>query len=112
MRSDDRVFAIVPGNVATAEGTIMAGKTVPDMQGVRVYPTPPADFDALTASDKDLVRHGLPRRPDPHKQPELAALWDQRARRYKGFEHIAPEFQPAANPPEIVAAGFGLFPLE
>jgi hypothetical protein len=88
----------------------MAGKT-PDMKGFRVFPPPPKGFDALAASKKDLVRYGLPARPDPRTQSGPAALWEQLARRYQGFDHLAPEFLPPDKPTEPVAAGFGLPPL-
>ncbi|MGH3804006.1 MAG: G1 family glutamic endopeptidase, partial [Pseudonocardiaceae bacterium] len=65
-------------------------------------------FDPLTASKTDLARHGLPQRPDPRTQPGLAALWEQRAPRYQGFEHLEPKFLPADKPTEPAAAGFGL----
>jgi hypothetical protein len=86
----------------------MAGKAVPGMEGVRVFPPPPKGFDALAASKTDLARHGLPQRPDSRTQPGPAALWEQRARRYQGFEHLEPELVPADKPTEPVAAGFGL----
>lgn len=89
----------------------MAGKAVPNMKGVRVFPPAPKGFDALAASKTDLARHGLPQRPDPRTQPGAAALWEQRARRYQGFEHREPELLPADKPTEPIAAGFGLFPL-
>jgi hypothetical protein len=86
----------------------MAGKAVPKMKGVRVFPPAPKGFDALAASKKDLARHGLPLRPDPRTQPGPAALWEQRARRYQGFEHLKPELLPGDEPTDPVAAGFGL----
>jgi hypothetical protein len=58
------------------------------------------------------VRHGLPQRPDPRTQPALAALWEERARRYRGFEHLEPRLLPADKPTEPAAAGFGLSQLE
>src|SRR5215217_6576869 len=82
------------------------------MEGVRVFPPPPKGFDALAATKRDLTRHGLPQRPDPRTQPELAALWEQRARRYQGFEHLEPKLVPADKPPELIAAGFGLSALQ
>ena len=90
----------------------MAGKAVPGMEGVRVFPPAPKGFNALAASMTDLARHGLPQRPDPRIQPGPAALWQQRARRYQNFEHLEPELLPADTPTEPVAAGFGLSPLE
>ncbi len=43
--------------------------------GVVSYPQPPAGFDPLTASDKELTRYGFPPRPDPEKAPEAYAHW-------------------------------------
>jgi hypothetical protein len=90
----------------------MAGKAVPKMKGVRVFPPAPKGFDALAATKTDLARHGLPQRPDSRAQPALAALWEQRARRYQGFEHLKPKLLPADRLTKPLAAGFGLFPLE
>jgi Peptidase A4 family len=89
----------------------MAGKQVPGMKGVRVFPPPPKGFDALAATKTELARHGIPQRPDPRKQPGAAALWEQRMRRYQGFEHLEPELLLADQPTEPAAAGFGLDPL-
>jgi hypothetical protein len=89
----------------------MAGKAVPGMKGVRVFPPPPKGFDALAATKKDLARHGLPERPDPRAESGAAALWEQRMRRYQGFEHLEPELLPAPQPTEPVPALFGLPPL-
>jgi hypothetical protein len=89
----------------------MAGKPVPKMKGVRVFPPAPEGFDALAATKKELLRHGFPQRPDPQKQPGMAALWEQYARRYRGFEHLAPELIPADTPSEPVAQP-ALFPRE
>src|SRR5690606_22210227 len=48
---------------------------------------------------------------DARKQPELAALWEDRARRYKGFEHLQPEVLPP-DPQFTPAPGaFALSPL-
>jgi Peptidase A4 family len=80
------------------------------IKGLRVYPPPPRGFDALAATKRDLARHGLPERPDPRTQPALAALWEQRARRYRDFEHLEPKLLPADKPTEPVAAGLGLLP--
>lgn len=82
--------------------------TIPDMAGIQVRPPAPKGFDALTASRAELARHGLPQRPDPRTQPGPAALWEQRARRYRGFDHLEPELLPAGEAAEPVAAGFGL----
>ena len=83
----------------------MAGKAVPKMKGVRVFPPPPKGFDALAASKTDLARHGIPQRPDPRTQPGPAALWEQRMRRYQDFEHLEPELHSPDEPTEPVARG-------
>jgi len=45
------------------------------LQLYRTYDPPPKDFDPRTASDEQLRRHGIPRRPDPEREPKLARLW-------------------------------------
>ncbi|MGH3337734.1 MAG: G1 family glutamic endopeptidase, partial [Propionibacteriaceae bacterium] len=102
---------VTPSIITAVGRTIMAGKAVPNMKGLRVFPPPPKGFDALAATNRDLARHGLPQRPDPRTQPALAALWEQRAHRYQDFEHLEPELLPADKPTEPAAAGFGLSPL-
>jgi Peptidase A4 family len=89
----------------------VAGKAVPNMKGVRVFPPAPKGFDALAASKTDLARHGIPQRPDPRTQPGPAALWEQRMRRYRDFEHLEPELIAPDKLTEPVLAGFGLPPL-
>ena len=88
----------------------MATKKAPKTKGVRIFPPPPKGFDALAATKRDLVRHGLPQRFDPRTQPGEAALWEQLARRYQDFEHLKPKLLPAKKP-KTVAALFGLSPL-
>ena len=91
----------------------MAGQAIStDLKGDRIFAPAPKGFDALTASKTDLARHGLPQRPDPRTQSGPAALWEQRARRYRGFEHLTPELLPAETPAEPVNAGFALSPIE
>jgi hypothetical protein len=43
----------------------------------RSYDRPTEGFDPLTAPDELLLRHGLPRRPDPNREPELARIWER-----------------------------------
>ena len=43
----------------------MAGKQTPDGKKVHLFPPPSKDFDPFAATDKDLMRHGLPLRPRP-----------------------------------------------
>jgi hypothetical protein len=73
----------------------------------RAFSPAPKAFDPLTASKLDLARHGLPQRP---AQPGPAALWEKRARRYRGFEHVKPELLPAESPVKAPAAASGLLP--
>jgi hypothetical protein len=68
----------------------MAGKQTPDGKKMHLYPPPPKDFDPFAATEKDLMRHGLPLRPDPQTQPGMAALWERRAARYRTFDHLEP----------------------
>lgn len=42
---------------------------------MRAHELPPEGFDPHTAPQELLQRHGLPRRPDPDKEPHLAWLW-------------------------------------
>jgi hypothetical protein len=56
----------VPESATTNQTTV---------QGVVTYPQPPAGFDPLTASDKELKRYGFPPRPDAHKAPEAYRHW-------------------------------------
>lgn len=45
------------------------------LKQVRTYSTPPAKFDPLKASAREIARYGFPRRPNPRTEPELAALF-------------------------------------
>jgi hypothetical protein len=44
-------------------------------KGARTFELPPDGFDPMTASADKLRRYGLPRRPDPHSEPQLAQLY-------------------------------------
>jgi hypothetical protein len=82
--------------------------TTPDGKTVRLYPPPPKDFDPFAATEKDLMRHGLPLRPDPRTEPELAALWERQAARYRNFEHLEPKPDlTSAAKKAAVTANFG-----
>jgi hypothetical protein len=74
----------------------MPGQKASGGTGLRICPPPPKGFDPFTASKVDLARHGLPLRPDPQTQPDLAALWDRLADRYRDFEHLEPRPDTAA----------------
>ena len=98
----------------------MAAKHPPKKQKVRTYPPPSKDFDPFAATKKDLLRHGLPLRPDPYTQPGMAALWERLATRYRSFEHLEPRFDttmapqraipiPALGPDPFSSCGYHLF---
>ena len=98
----------------------MTGKHAPDRKEVRLYPPPPKDFDPFSATEKDLMRHGLPLRPDPQTQPGMAALWERQAARYRSFEHLEPRpdtttagkktvAAPALGPSAIESCAYHLF---
>jgi hypothetical protein len=42
---------------------------------MRTYESPPKGFDPHAAPPEQLQHHGLPRRPDPEREPNLASLW-------------------------------------
>lgn len=49
-----------------------------DLSGLaRAYDPPAEDFNPHTAPDELLLRHGLPRRPDPVREPSLAKIWQR-----------------------------------
>jgi Peptidase A4 family len=91
----------------------MAGKQTPGGKKVHIFPPPPKDFDPFKATEKDLMRHGLPLRPDPHAQPGLAALWERQAARYRSFEHLEPKLDTTtAAKKKITTGGLGPDPTE
>ena len=93
----------------------MAKTQTREAKRVRVYPPPPADFDPFTATSKDLMRHGLPSRPDARSQPGMAALWERRAARYRHFQHLAPKFDTSRAPAKTIsgiAPAFGPDPTD
>jgi hypothetical protein len=46
-----------------------------NMEGVKTFPAPPADFDPLKASDEALAAYGFPPRPDQAASPQSLAHW-------------------------------------
>jgi hypothetical protein len=91
----------------------VTGQETSGRKGVRLYPPPPKDFDPFTATKKDLVRHGLPLRPDPQTQPGMAALWERLAGRYRSFDHLEarPDTTTAAKK-RAAGSPFDLNPIE
>jgi hypothetical protein len=62
---------------------------------VRTYEPPPEGFDARTAPDRELLRHGLPRRPHAVREPEWRAAWDRAFGR--SMTWIVPTFEEIAD---------------
>src|SRR5438046_7895171 len=56
----------------------------------RAFKTPAHDFDPCTASERELMVHGLPRRPNRETHPRLAANW-ARTVAQQGFAHTVPD---------------------
>jgi hypothetical protein len=67
-----------------------AERTVPGFHPSRL---PPPGFDVRTASERELLLHGIPRRPNPETHPRLAALWSEYATRR--ITYVTPELEPA-----------------
>jgi hypothetical protein len=76
----------------------MTGTRTAEIKKLRLHPAPPKNFDPFTATKQDMLKHGVPLRPDSYAQPGLAALWDRLATRYRSFEHLEPN-------PDITTAG-------
>jgi hypothetical protein len=85
---------------------------------LRLRPPAPMGFDPFAATAEDLARHGLPRRPDPETEPELASLWERKAAAYRDFEHLEPVVHravgatspatPALGPDAMDSCGYSL----
>lgn len=58
----------------------------------RAFKTPDHDFDPRKASERELMIHGLPRRPDRETHPRLAAKWDRIVAQQR-FHYIEPELR-------------------
>lgn len=63
-------------------------EATPGTKHVRTLPRIPKGFNAETATDRDLLRHGIPLRPDPARAPGLTALWEEQVRGYRHFDHL------------------------
>jgi hypothetical protein len=71
----------------------------------RTYDSPPAGFDPGTAPQEVLRRYGLPRRPDPEKEPKLAALWKEVFDRPTTYITAQLELEPVSSGPRPAAPG-------
>jgi hypothetical protein len=79
-------------------------------KGLRIFAPIPKGFDAEKATNRDLLRYGIPPRPDPTREPGLAAVWDHQVRRYRDFEHVQAALTSVAPASESALAS--LFPRE
>lgn len=81
----------------------------------QTYDPPPKDFDLHAATAHALRQHGLPRRPDPTKEPQLDRLWRRafaRAPNYVRAELAIDPVMSARDPlrrkgPEFSPSGWG-----
>ena len=64
-----------------------------ELKHFHTFKLPPRGFDARAASDRELMLHGLPRRPNPATHPVLAEKWSRVAARH--FEFIEPKLEMA-----------------
>ncbi len=67
-----------------------------NLRGVYAVPAPPDSFDLKTASQSELIKHGLPwRKPGPGDPPELQKAWDRfTSRKWLAKDRIVPELHP------------------
>jgi hypothetical protein len=54
-----------------------SGNVPTNIEGVRTFPAPPRDLDALSASDETLASYGLPPRPDRAADPSGYRSWTE-----------------------------------
>jgi len=86
----------------------------PSDLGVRLFTPPPADFDPLTADQRELLVHGFPARPDQDTERPLYTQWKRRvSRKYTRIEPVfvrntdkvhGPMRGPSAEPDQLLAA--------
>jgi hypothetical protein len=96
----------------------MATQSTADGKGIRLFPPAPKHFDPFSAGRHEFERYGLPLRPDAHRHPGMAALWERQARRYRDFERLAPQAdgvatpaRPGIGPEPLTSCGYRLFSL-
>src|ERR1700722_16097743 len=59
----------------SSRGIVVVDVAVP--AGIRTFELPPDGFDPLQADPAALRRTGLPRRPDPEREPQLARAYQR-----------------------------------
>ncbi len=75
--------------------------------GIRLFTPPPAGFDPIAASDRELLVHGYPARPDRRKQPDVHEGWCRVFA--QPLTAIEPQFliRPASTPRPEGASKYG-----
>ena len=75
-----------------------------NIPGAFTTPFPPAGFDPMTASPKELVKHGiLVRRPDHNDPPHLVEAWKRIfGRKFKPEDRIVPHLVPQVGKKHIL----------
>jgi hypothetical protein len=68
----------------------MVVQKIHEALGVRLFTPPPEGFDPLRASDRELLVHGYPARPDVQLSPDLHERWNQMMSRPMSL--IEPQF--------------------
>jgi hypothetical protein len=90
-----------------------ASQTAKVHPNLTTFAAPPKDFNLVTASDKLLALHGIPRRPDAATEPGLRKLWDRTFSKPVNFvqaelvEQTTWRSLPHGSP-NLHKAGFGL----
>jgi Peptidase A4 family len=67
-----------------------AGREIPAVPGVRLFAPSSKDFDPIKASDRELLVHGYPPRPDSSALPEVHVQWEEMMSRPMSL--IQPQF--------------------
>jgi Peptidase A4 family len=65
-------------------------------RGIRLFTPPPAGFDPMKASDRELLAHGYPARPDRERQADLYRHWLTMMSRPMSV--ITPQFDTSPGP--------------
>jgi len=54
-----------------------SAKMIHEALGVKVFSPPPPEFNPVKATDRELLVHGFPTRPDAKASPKLRKWWDE-----------------------------------
>jgi hypothetical protein len=83
------------------------------LPGHFTFEPPPEGFSPSRASDAELLRYGLPHRPDPHKFPRQSRLWLRSMAQIKAFVTpqltLRPEIVHGPSPTPVFPPEAGIF---